>query len=143
MKSGKELAMPSAVQHIAFNCRDLQSQERFYTRHFGFHRARVFNAGTPREFVMLRLGSTCLELFQAAAEVRGGTASEAGVGFKHLAFEVPDLDAALAALRADGIKTDKVIDCSSVVPGMRVCFFNDPDGNRVEIMQGYRDQFPA
>ena len=129
------------VQHIAFNCRDLRVQEQFYTKHFGFRRARVFNEGTPGEFIMLRLGTTCLELLsvQAGSEFQlGGTQP---VGFKHLAFEVDDLDAAVAALQADGIETDQIKDCSSIVEGMHVCFFNDPDGNRLELTQGYQDQF--
>ena len=48
---------------------------------------------------------------------------------------------AVAGLQADGIKPEKIIDCSAVVQGMRVCFFNDADGNRIELMQGYKDQF--
>jgi glyoxylase I family protein len=130
----------NAIQHIAFNCRNLKSQERFYTKHFGFRRARVFNAGTADEFVMLRLGGVCLELFTAQPAGPTARAGEQPLGFKHLAFEVPDLDAAVAAVRADGIETEAIIDCSSVVPGMRVCFFNDPDGNRLELMQGFKDQ---
>lgn len=129
-----------SIQHIALNCGDLKRQERFYTRHFGFRRARVFNPNTPDEFVMLRLGAVCLELFSARMEARALMAGEQPVGFKHLAFEVPDLDAALAALRADGIQTDAIIDCGAIVPGMRVCFFNDPEGNRLEVMQGYQDE---
>ena len=128
-----------SVQHMAFNCRDRQAQEQFYTKHFGFKRARVFNAGEPNEFVMLRLGSICLELFSAAPDSQTPM-GEPSVGFKHLAFEVPDLDAAVAALTTDGIETDVIIDCSSILEGMRVCFFDDPDGNRLELMQGYRDE---
>lgn len=128
----------NTVQHIAFNCNDIRRQEQFYTRHFGFRRSRVFNAGTPNEFVMLRLGATCLELFTVCQTARAG---EQSVGFTHLAFEVPDIEAAVDQLHADGVETDDIIDCSGVVPGLRVCFFNDPDGNRVELMQGYEDQF--
>ena len=128
----------NAIQHIALNCQDINAQVRFYTKHFGFRPCRVFNAGTPNEFVMLRLGDARLELFPSAsgAENSGG---EQPVGFKHLAFEVEDLDDLAARLQADGIQTEDVIDCSSVVEGMRVCFFNDPEGNRLEIMQGYQD----
>ena len=133
----------AVVQHIGFNCRNLKKQEAFYTRHFGFRRARVFNAGTPDEFLMLRLGSVCLELFQAPAGARNAAGGEQPAGFKHLAFEVPDLDAAIAALKSDGIEVGNIADCSSIVPGMRVCFFKDPDGNWLELMQGYADQFKA
>ena len=128
----------NTVQHVAFNCTDIKRQEQFYAHHFGFRRSRVFNAGAPDEFIMLRLGSTCLELFTARQRAVAG---EQAVGFKHLAFEVPDLEAAVRALHADGIETDAIVDCSDTVPGMRVCFFNDPDGNRIELMEGYRDQF--
>jgi glyoxylase I family protein len=128
----------NSVQHIAFNCRDIKRQEQVFTRHFGFRRARVFNAGTADEFIMLRLGSTCLELFSARES--GASPGEQTVGFKHLAFEVPDLEVAIANLHTDGIETEPIIDCGSVVPGLRVCFFLDPEGNRIELMQGYQDQ---
>jgi len=128
----------STVQHIAFNCINRAGQEAFYAKHFGFRRCRVFNAGRPDEFVMLRLGGTCIELFSAGAKApaRGG---EQGVGFRHLAFEVPDLDAAVASLRADGFRTDEIIDCSAILEGLRVCFFDDPEGNRLELMEGFKD----
>ena len=128
----------STVQHIAFNCVDKAAQEAFYTKHFGFRRCRVFNAGRPDEFVMLRLGGTCLELFSGNAPLaaRGG---EQSVGFRHLAFAVPDLDAAVASLRADGLRTDEIIDCSAILEGLRVCFLDDPEGNRLELMEGFKD----
>ena len=131
----------NAVQHMALNCKDVKRQEAFYSRHFGFRRARVFNANTPGEFVLLRLGTVCLELFPAKAEALSETGKEQPIGFKHLAFEVPDLEAAIAKLKADGVEPGPIIDCSKVVAGMQVCFFDDPDGNRLELMQGYRDQF--
>ncbi|MHC5053422.1 MAG: VOC family protein [Planctomycetota bacterium] len=132
-----------AIQHIAFNCRDMRAQEEFYARHFGFRRVRTFKAGTPKEFAVLRLGGTCTELFPAgegADEAAG--AGPQPVGFAHLAFEVEDLDAAVAALEAGGVETEGIIDCSRLLEGFRVCFFNDPEGNRIELMQGYRDEAP-
>lgn len=129
-----------ALQHIALNCRDLKKQEQFYTKHFGFRRSRVFNRNTPDEFLMLRLGPIRLELFSAGGKAKALDGGEQPVGFKHLAFEVPDLDAALAGLQAAGIQTEAIIDCSSIVKGMRVCFFNDPENNRLELMQGYQDE---
>ncbi|MCE5325359.1 MAG: VOC family protein [Planctomycetaceae bacterium] len=129
----------AAMQHIGFNCSDMKASEAFYTKHFGFRRARVFNAGQSGEFIMLRTGSMCLELFQS-----GDTAARGGdqtVGFKHLAFEVPDLAKAIAALNADGVATGPIHDCAWVTPGMRVCFFQDRDGNTLELMEGWKDQF--
>ena len=42
-----------------------------------------------------------------------------------------------------GVATDDIIDCSGLQEGMKVCFFNDPEGNRVELIQGFSDQIPA
>lgn len=130
----------AAVQHIAFNCSDLKRMEAFYVKHFGFKRVRTFNRGKPDEFIMLRMKSVCLELFQASAGSMPAVATDAAPGFKHLAFEVDDLDVAIKSLQEDGIKTDPIYDCSAIVPGMRVCFFVDPNGTRLELMQGYQDE---
>jgi glyoxylase I family protein len=130
----------SSIQHIAFNCSDIQRMEQFYSRHFGFKRVRVFNRGKPDEFLMLRLKSTCLELFKAPVSNPSVSPPDASIGFKHLAFEVEDLDATIQKLQADGIHPDPVINCSSIIPGMKVCFFVDPNGTRLELMQGYEDE---
>jgi glyoxylase I family protein len=129
----------TVVSHIAYTCRDREASERFYSRHFGFRRARVFNRGKPGELVLLKLGAVRLELFQAPANATAPAVGPA-TGYAHLAFEVADLEATIKALNADNIPTGKIIDCSGVLEGLRVCFFQDPDGNSIEIMQGYRDE---
>jgi glyoxylase I family protein len=131
----------TAFNHIAFNCRDVHRQEQFYIRHFGFKRSRTFNAGRPDEFIMLKLGSMRLELFPTdsvkAATAGGG---EQTLGFKHLAFDVPSLEPVLEALKKEGIQPDRIIDCSQLVPGMRIVFFRDMEGNIIELMEGYADE---
>ncbi|MDZ4743299.1 MAG: VOC family protein [Verrucomicrobiota bacterium] len=127
------------IQHIAFNCRNKQILEDFYTKHFGFKRVRIFHAGEPNEFVMLRLGATCIELFSAAEGDRTKSGAPQPVGFSHLAFEVPNIEASVKALEDEDIKHDDIIDCSGTIPGLKICFFSDPDGNRIELMQGWQD----
>jgi glyoxylase I family protein len=89
----------------------------------------------------VKLGSVRLELFRAdlakAEHQKGG---EQGIGFKHLAFEAPRLEPAIEALRADGIEPDPIIDMGQVIPGCRIVFFRDPEGNFIELMEGYRDE---
>jgi glyoxylase I family protein len=125
--------------HVALNCRDLERQEAFYREHLGFKRARVFRGGRPDAFVMLRLGNTCLELFTASPEHTGSGGGEQPVGFKHMAFEVNDLDGAVAHLEAAGVRTEAILDLSGFAQGLRVCFFHDPEGNRLELMEGYTE----
>ena len=89
---------------------------------------------------MLKLGSIRLELYpsdSADADQKGG---EQGVGFKHLAFDAPKLELAIQSLRADGIEPDPITDISKHIPGCRVVFFRDPEGNLIEFMEGYRDE---
>ncbi|OGV57924.1 MAG: hypothetical protein A2X45_20970 [Lentisphaerae bacterium GWF2_50_93] len=129
----------TVIQHVAFNCRDLKKTEAFYTKHFGFRRARVFNAGNQDEFVLLRLDKFCIELFPTK-NTRDLQQSAQPLGFQHMAFEVCNIEEAILKLNADGVKTENIIDCSAIIKGMRICFFHDPDGNRIELMEGYKDQ---
>ncbi|MBW0001405.1 MAG: VOC family protein [Verrucomicrobia bacterium] len=134
---------PSVINHIALNCRNLAAQEAFFCKHFGFERSRTFKAGQPDEFIMLKLGSVRLEMFPTDPAKTGGVnGGEQAIGFRHLAFDVPDLDSAIAALRADGIEPDAIINQDHVVPGFRIVFFRDREGNILELMQGYRDETP-
>lgn len=128
----------NAIQHVAFNCKNKIKMEKFYTKHFGFKRVRVFNAGSENEFVMLRLENMCIELFTSTGE-RPASNSENDVGFRHIAFEVSDLDEMITRLIADGVKVGEIIDYSDSVAELKICFFNDPEGNKVEIMQGWSD----
>ena len=66
--------------------------------------------------------------------------SEQPGGFKHLAFDVPDLDAIIASLKADGIEPDPIIACPAIAPNARIVFFRDPEGNIIELMEGYVDE---
>jgi len=117
------------------------AQERFYTKHLGFKRSRTFNRGEPNEFIMLKLGSTRLELFPTdSLKVSGCNAGEQAIGFKHLAFDVPKLEPLVEALQADGISVDPIIDCSKISPGLRIVFFRDLEGNIIELMENYVDE---
>ena len=127
-----------AFNHLSLNCRDVAAQERFYAKHFGFPALGTFRPGKPNQFVMLRLGSIRLELYPSDsvnADQKGG---EQRVGFKHLAFDVPKLEPALESLLADGIQPDPITDISKHIPGGRVVFFCDPEGNLIEFLEGYR-----
>jgi glyoxylase I family protein len=131
----------NAFNHIAFNCWDIAAQEAFYTKHFGFKRSRTFNRGKPDEFFMLKLGSVRLELFSSnrekSAAMQGG---EQLIGFRHLALDVAKLEPIVEALQADGIEPEPIRELDHVTPGLRILFFRDPEGNIIELMEGYRDE---
>jgi glyoxylase I family protein len=131
----------AAFTHVAFNCRDVRKQEQFYIKHFGFKRSRTINAGKPDEFILIKLGAMRLEFFPTdPAKTAGAGGGEQPLGFKHLAFDVPKLEPVIEALKKDGIQADEIIDISSIIPGARIVFFRDPEGNIIELMENYRDE---
>lgn len=135
--------MPApALFHIALACRDPLAAERFYTRHFAFRRVRVVNEG-EEPVVFLRSGPVYLELFQARGEAPARPAEGAGPlapGWRHIAFNVPDVDAALAELGSEVRLTLGPLDFSALIPGWRSAWVADPEGNILELTQGYRDE---
>ena len=63
-------------------------------------------------------------------------------GVAHIAFDVDDIDAALARLAAAGttpvsppVEIDRGVHC-----GMRACYLRDPDGFTIELMQQPRSR---
>jgi glyoxylase I family protein len=131
-----------AFSHVAISCRDPLATERFYTKHFGFRRARVIPLGAE-QIVFVRSGNVCLELFQAKGDSPAPPASADGPGYpawRHIAFQVDDVDAKLADMGADARITQGPMSFDDFIEGWRTAWVADPDGNIVEISQGYTDQ---
>jgi hypothetical protein len=45
----------------------------------------------------------------------------------------------ISALRTGGIEPDPIIDLGDVIPGFRIVFFREREGNILELMEGYWD----
>jgi glyoxylase I family protein len=131
--------------HVALNCADQAVTEAFYTRYFGFQRARVFDVGDGKQVVFIRCGDTYLELFPAAAG-RDGAApvkdGPTGQGERHLAFMVDDVDVQLRSMGEAARVTLGPLSFDSLIPGWRTAWLSDPDGNVVEISHGFTDCAP-
>lgn len=127
--------------HVALNCVDLAATERFYTQHFGFRRARAIPLGPDSQIVFLKLGDAYLELFQVdgarPTPQNDGPAAPGAV--RHLAFRVADVDATLAAMGNAAQVTLGPLSFDDFIPGWRTAWISDPDGNIVEISQGFVD----
>jgi glyoxylase I family protein len=130
------------LAHIALVCDDPLTVERWYTDHFGFRRTRVYDPG-PGQVVMIGNGEIELEIFRAEIPRPDGPPREAGPmypGWRHIAFTVDNLDAALAELGDTAAVTLGPLDLDTYIPGMRVAWVADPGGNVVELSQGYVDE---
>jgi lactoylglutathione lyase len=62
---------------------------------------------------------------------------ELGTGYNHIAITAPDLDGTLANLKEQGIEPEKP-PYRVREGGSRICFVRDPDGYRIEIIEGGR-----
>jgi glyoxylase I family protein len=127
--------------HVALNCRDMQKIETFYTRHFGFRRARVIDLGQD-QIVFLKSGSMYLELFRASGPAPFSPPQNDGhawPGVRHVAFQVEDVDAKLTEIGADAHVNLGPLGFESFIPGWRTAWVADPEGNVVEISQGFCD----
>lgn len=128
--------------HVAINCKDPIATEKFYTKYFGFERARVVPDG-KEQIVFIKLGATYFELFQAKGESPIPSPNNDGPSYatwRHIAFQVDDVDAKLAEMASDAKITLGPFNFDDVIPGWRTVWVADPDGNIVEISQGYVDE---
>ncbi|MGA7933200.1 MAG: VOC family protein [Kovacikia sp.] len=128
--------------HIGVNCKDAIATEKFYTQHFGFQRARVVPLG-DRQIVFLKLGTVYLELFQAEAASPLPPPTKDGPlypGWRHISIRVDDVDAKLAEMGRDAKITLGPLSFDDFISGWRSAWIADPDGNIIEITQGYVDQ---
>jgi glyoxylase I family protein len=127
--------------HISLTCPDPLAVERFYTRHFGFSRARLVPLGDG-QIVFIRNREMYLELFRATAP--GPVAPAEGDGYpwpsvRNFSFIVDDIDAKLMAMGADAKITQGPLSFDNFIPGWRSVWLRDPAGNLVQITQGYVD----
>jgi glyoxylase I family protein len=133
---------PASFAHVGLTCQDPIKIEKFYTRYFGFRRARVVPLGDT-QIVFLKSGDMYLELFQATESSPVPSPEKDGPawsGVRHLAFQVKSVDVKLAELGADARITLGPFNFHDFIPGWRTAWIADPEGNIVEITQGFADQ---
>jgi glyoxylase I family protein len=131
------------IHHVSLTCRDPLTTERFYTRHFGFARARVVPLGNGDQIVFLRGPGIRLELFRATEARPLPPAERDGYPWpsvRNISFEVESVDAKLAAMGQELDLAFGPMSFDDFIPGWRSAWVRDPDGNLVQVTQGYTDQ---
>jgi catechol 2,3-dioxygenase-like lactoylglutathione lyase family enzyme len=121
------------VHHVAISTAQFERLRAFYVEALGL--AEV--GGLPdQQIVFLDAGGVTLELVgEADASVPGPDGFERR-GWQHLAWEVPDVDAAYADLLARGVAAHAPPESfPPESPRLRIAFLRDPDGNLLELVQ--------
>lgn len=142
------------VDHFSYTVGDIDRSVAFYVQ-LGFRPVNRYveagshvdlGAGTERadmDIQVLRHGDDgpMLELIRYTQHATNRAARNSEVGSAHMGFVVTDMDAAYAALRADGVEflsppnTDQY--------GEKWVYMRDPDGIPVELMQPALDSARA
>lgn len=126
--------MPTALVHTCVRALDIDASLRFYEL-LGFEqRGRLTFETAYNVYLGLPGGGDTLEL---TVNVGRTEPYDLGDGYNHIAVTVDDLDGLLAKLAAAGIEPEK----PPYAPGGReeigrICFVADPDGYRIELIDG-------
>jgi lactoylglutathione lyase len=126
--------MATRFVHTCVRVRDVDASQRFYEA-LGFERRGKLQFQTAYNVYMGLPGDgDTLEL-----TVNEGREEpyDLGEGYNHMAMTVDDLDGLLAKLAQDGVEPEK----PPYAPGGRedvgrICFVADPDGYRIELIDG-------
>lgn len=123
--------MEFSLEHLGLAARDSVALKNWYQRVLG---ARVVfdNGGRPPAFLLALPGAPLLEIYPAT-HARPETADNALAGLRHLALRVASLEAARAALAAQGVAFPEPVKPAG--GGGRVQFFADPEGNLLHLVE--------
>ena len=116
------------VNHVHLKSPDPQKTAQWYVENLG---ARVVSETTsPGGRPIYRLDLHGLPL--NVTDFVEGQRSPQQYGMEHLAVDADDFDAQVARIKGNGTR---VIEERTLPDGRRVCFFEGPDGVRLEFME--------
>lgn len=118
--------MITGIEHIAIASFAPHQLADWYVRHLNF----VMILDTGKTLYLKAPDGTVLEFVYA--DTRPPTPLIRDAGLRHIALSVDDFDAVYGELRAVGVKfANEPI----VMPGMRLYFFQDPEGNFLHLVE--------
>lgn len=122
-----------AVDHMTISVKNLDGESEWYEKVLGFNLARRSDTNPDFRTMQLRIPGFRIDLIQYKGSTRPDPVQPLYMhqGWIHLAFNVPDLSAALIALRA--LNTDVKVDNKDANGAPTRLVVHDPEGNEIEI----------
>ena len=123
-----------SIHHIAIICSDYETTKNFYTNILGLSVIQEHYREERHSWKLdLKLGDRyVIEIFSFVNPPKRITQPEA-CGLRHLAFEVRDIEEAIAELKTKNVITEPIrVDA---LTGKRFTFFSDPDGLPLELYE--------
>src|SRR5438552_3565609 len=113
--------------HTAMRVGDLEAAVKFYTEVVGLNVLRA-NGDPNRPTAVFMPG---IQLVRAEGDL-----SNKGV-LDHIGLSVGNMDEIVASLRGAGVglENDRINDNTRDGQRVRTCFFRDPEGNRIELVE--------
>jgi lactoylglutathione lyase len=125
--------MTAQYVHTCIRVRDIERSLAFYS-HLGFeHRGRLNFDSAYNVYLGLPGGGDVLEL---TVNVGRDEPYDLGDGYNHMALTIDDLDQLLDRLSQNGIEPEKAPYAPGGREEYRICFVADPDGYRIELIDG-------
>ncbi|WP_239805484.1 VOC family protein [Croceicoccus hydrothermalis] len=131
----------SRIHHVAYRCKDAKETVEWYERMLGmrfksaFSEDKVPSTGEDDPYMHVFLdcgGGNVLAFFELPGQPDMGRDENTPMWVQHLAFEVPDMDALLAA--KDHLEAEGVDVLGPTFHGVfKSIYFFDPNGHRVEL----------
>lgn len=114
------------VEHVAIAATDPQKLADWYIRRVNF--APLLDTGAT---VYIKSPNSVILEFVKADKVPAQPQIR-DAGLRHIAFAVENLEAAHAQLKSAGVEFEAA---PILLPGMRLFFFRDPEGNYLHLVQ--------
>lgn len=127
----------TALGHLALKVRDLEASNHFYGDQVGLQEMeRLRHANGQTWLIYLRVtDEQFLELM--ISDSADPAPPDGETGATHFCFTVADLDIETARLKANGVELTSPI--KRGLDGNRGAWIEDPDGNRIELMEMHTD----
>ncbi len=122
------------IDHVSINVSDIVKTLDFYGRVLGLQQLQTVDCGEFDITYFALPGGSRLELFDYHGKNPQVTHPESEAGLRHLAFQVEDVAAHEAALRAAGVEIT-LPTCDLPNLGARVLLFLDPNGVTLEFCE--------
>ena len=127
------MARPLKMVHTCMRVRDIDASLRFYEA-LGFERRGKLDFGSAYNIYMGVPGDG--DTLELTVNTDQNEPYDLGNGYGHIALTVDDLDALLASLAAKGYEPEKAPYAPGGRDEYRICFIADPDGYRIELIDG-------
>lgn len=129
----------NGLQHVGIPVTDISVSRAFYER-LGFKNVMTapFEIESGKgECTMMQRDNFVIELYQMPAKELEEIKKRGNGRIDHIAFDVPDVDAAMSTLKKNGfhVVEDKPVRLNFWKNGVKFFFITGPDGERLEFNQ--------